>query len=672
MQMPQSSCESDALSQASTQHASLPGTPAYEVAGLHERLFSFSQALARAREPEVRRSVCHALAETCSREDVRKVAHALPPSTLQHVMPLLRLSDLHCVIYASVVLANLAFDEHGQELLLGARAPGVLLQAARKRCRDGISSQGFTTTESLEHEFDPEAITLTQVLAALQNLTFNNADACAALAKRKGHTLLRTLLSHPAEGVRSFAAGALANMHLCLERDASGERLAGSVLGSLTAAEPTQGGPIIADLSAVNAIVERRLAQHAAARRLQAHARGRAARQLAEALRAQPRALEGGTRRRAAAPRGGLERVRYDLLGPALPPVGGAPTSTRRSSGGVATGARAAAGSYYTSAADRVKRAFDRGRRLPSIESGAEREEGADELTVVVVPSAAAAVPSPPLPASPEVLRPVTPPIRGSGPPRRPVHTPVHAEEHPARSLAREGSFGGSARHSLRRESSGGGGGQDNGSFGPPASQARGAAAAAAARAGAKLGGGGGGPLATAAPRPVPAAAEPGAGGPTGWVRSTRGRPGSAMRPGRIKLVPPRVFRAGGGAHGELAAEPDGADGADGALYRVRAPAPAPPSSRRAGLVAPVGRAPVGGGGGDPGQLGGADAGPLLSPVGSSLGAPPRKRLNMGEDDANELIAGLSPALGHDDSAEPERFALPAPAGLRRAPMPVL
>lgn len=190
--------------------------PPDECDAAREELRHIASALQSIDDKVQRRALARELARLSSQLGAPMLAHVMSDDLMVQTMHMIEADDLHCTVYASVVLANLAYVQTGQARIL--RVDGTrLLMDLIKRCAD-VGRPASATDQTgndgksgkighVQHQ------ALAQALAALQNLTYNNTEACNVLYKRGSHILLKRLLEHHFQEVREYVAGTLANIH---------------------------------------------------------------------------------------------------------------------------------------------------------------------------------------------------------------------------------------------------------------------------------------------------------------------------------------------------------------------------------------------------------------------------------------------------------------------------
>ena len=140
--------------------------------------------------------------------------------------------------YAACILANIAFLEAGQKQVLDAQGVAPLVRLLKTK--------------------DNKKVTLHST-AAIQNITYKNAECCHAVLEKGGERALKKLLQHRSDEVQQFAAGALANLQLYRQNSESspkqkkGSRLVKNILRRKPAAAAQSeglGNPYQAELAA--------------------------------------------------------------------------------------------------------------------------------------------------------------------------------------------------------------------------------------------------------------------------------------------------------------------------------------------------------------------------------------------------------------------------------------
>jgi len=120
--------------------------------------------------------------------------------------------------YAACILANIAFLEAGQRQVLHAQGVSPLLRLLKTK--------------------DNKKVTLHST-AAIQNITYKNAECCAAVLEKGGERSLKKLLQHRSDEVQQFAAGALANLQLYRQnREGSPKQKKGRLVKNILRRKP--------------------------------------------------------------------------------------------------------------------------------------------------------------------------------------------------------------------------------------------------------------------------------------------------------------------------------------------------------------------------------------------------------------------------------------------------
>tara|TARA_B100000795_G_C22713190_1_gene404408 strand:+ start:97 stop:1083 length:987 start_codon:yes stop_codon:yes gene_type:complete len=143
--------------------------------------------------------------------------------------------------YAACILANIAFLEAGQKQVLDAQGVAPLVRLLKTK--------------------DNKKVTLHST-AAIQNITYKNAECCHAVLEKGGERALKKLLQHRSDEVQQFAAGALANLQLYRQnsegspKQKKGSRLVKNILRRKPQLQAAQGeglgDPHQADLAATS------------------------------------------------------------------------------------------------------------------------------------------------------------------------------------------------------------------------------------------------------------------------------------------------------------------------------------------------------------------------------------------------------------------------------------
>ncbi|KAJ1634983.1 hypothetical protein T492DRAFT_969399 [Pavlovales sp. CCMP2436] len=277
------------------------------------RLHALVASLCSAEQVVERRELAHATADACAALEPEVLLAGIPPKALPVILTLLSSSDAPSVVFAGVIVANIAFSEEGQRLALSAGAFAPLMAIVRAL---GVPTAAAPDATVGERASRPSAVrrallprtsmrmptphrsgiagsgsdeerdlALAKALAALQNLTYGNARACRLVARGGGRELLSAIVNHAREDVREYGAGILANVHVNVDASSATARAARwSSTGQSSAGNE--------QLSNIASILDLKMQNHAATN-LQSAFRGHlgrraALKQLAERRREKP------------------------------------------------------------------------------------------------------------------------------------------------------------------------------------------------------------------------------------------------------------------------------------------------------------------------------------------------------------------------------------------------